>query len=79
MSHEYKHSHLHKEEIKRSTFCGCYCCCKIYHSNDIKEWCDNGNTAICPQCGVDAVIGDKSGLPITVDFLIDSYKRWFMV
>jgi hypothetical protein len=28
-----------------------------------------GQTALCPRCGIDAVIGSASGYPITQDFL----------
>ena len=34
-------------------------------------------TAICPHCGVDSVIGEKSGFPITQEFLKAMHKRWF--
>lgn len=37
---------------------GCYYCGKIYRVADhpIKEWVDGGYTALCPICGIDAVI-----------------------
>jgi hypothetical protein len=38
-----------------------------------------GQTALCPKCGVDAVIGDKSGLPITTEFLTTMHGMWFSV
>jgi len=28
-----------------------------------------GSAAICPRCGIDAVIGDKSGIDVSHDFL----------
>lgn len=79
MPHAHKHSQHHKDEIDRSSYCGCFCCCRIFSPEEIKEWIDNNDTAICPYCGVDAVIGDSSGISITKPFLIDMYQKWFIV
>ena len=37
---------------------GCYYCGEIYRVADkpIIEWVDGGYTALCPVCGIDAVI-----------------------
>jgi hypothetical protein len=34
-------------------------------------------TAMCPDCGIDSVIGSRSGYPITIDFLKRMHGRWF--
>ncbi len=34
-------------------------------------------TAICPRCGIDSVIGDKSGFALTPTFLAEMKKAWF--
>ena len=39
--------------------------------------CDRFGTAVCPYCGIDAVIGESSGYPITAEFLKRMRKRWF--
>ena len=58
-------------------------CLKIYTpdklafgltENQIDEGCIQ--TDLCP-CGTDAVIGSKSGYPITETFLADMHNRWF--
>jgi hypothetical protein len=36
-----------------------------------------GQTALCPKCGIDAVIGSKSGYPMTQEFLQAMEKHWF--
>jgi hypothetical protein len=33
--------------------------------------------AFCPYCGIDSVIGSKSGFPITKIFLEAMHKYWF--
>jgi rRNA maturation endonuclease Nob1 len=35
---------------------GCYHCITIFPSKDIRQYTDNGNTAICPHCGADCLI-----------------------
>nr|QGW61148.1 hypothetical protein ICEMyc226_00116 [Mycolicibacterium sp.] len=36
-----------------------------------------GQTALCPYCGIDAVIGDAAGYPITREFLEAMRAQWF--
>jgi hypothetical protein len=48
----------------------------------IKHWVDEdsngqGQTARCPRCGIDSVIGDKSDFAITVEFLTEMRAHWF--
>ncbi len=54
----------HKAIIAESEFCACYYCENKFLPQNIESWVDEGNTAICPKCGIDAVIGSKFGLPI---------------
>ena len=69
--------------VKTSTICGCFKCLKIYpsslvHENDIIEESDGSKTVFCPHCGIDAVIGDKSNLLITTDFLTAMNAHYFL-
>ena len=75
------HSHTirNQREIDQSMYCHCISCCKSYPSpivmNFIKD--GEGETALCPYCGVDAVIGDGCGLEINPDILKALNKIWF--
>lgn len=74
----HQHSINHRQEVEQSDICGCFHCTKIYPPTEIKDWLeDKAGTALCPYCGVDAVIGDKSGYPITEEFLTQMRKHWF--
>ena len=73
----HKHSSKHREELNQSEECGCFNCISIYPPTEIKHWIDNGQTALCPHCDIDSVIGSKSGYPITEDFLKKMYTLWF--
>ncbi len=40
--------------------CGCYFCTRVFESSMVREWVSDaqGRTAVCPHCGVDAVIAE---------------------
>jgi len=57
--------------------CGCFYCMKTFLSAEIEEWTDNEQTAFCPRCGIDSVIGSKSGYLITPEFLEEMNRYWF--
>ena len=78
----HKHSSLHRQELLNSDNCGCFYCLSIFKPNKIEEWIDEdndniGQTALCPKCGIDSIIGSKSGFPITKDFLNKMKTYWF--
>jgi hypothetical protein len=76
------HSANHRLEIEKSDLCGCFYCCAIFKPAEIKEWVDEnsegvGQTAVCPECSIDSVIGSRSGFPITSEFLAEMKRHWF--
>jgi hypothetical protein len=74
----HKRSIFHKDEILNSNLCGCFYCLTTFHPNQIIEWVDEDKTALCPNCGIDSVISDKSGFLINDDiFLKEMHERWF--
>ena len=54
-----------KRTILNSKIVGCYHCFKHYALSKISSFVKNNNIPVCIHCGVDAVIGDFSGLPVT--------------
>jgi hypothetical protein len=78
----HKQSSNHRAEIEASTTCGCFYCENLFAPQEIEDWTDDdadgvGQTALCPRCGIDSVIGDKSGYPVTPDFLAEMRRHWF--
>ena len=80
----HKHSSIHRQEVLSSKICGCFHCLSVYTPDDIwhDDWIDEdatgvGQTARCPYCGIDSVLGSKSGYPITQDFLAKMERHWF--
>ena len=79
LSKAHKYSINHKSTLINDSFCGCFHCLKIFNPNEITRWVKDSldGTAMCPYCGIDSVIGESSGFPITKDFLLKMRKRWF--
>jgi hypothetical protein len=73
----HKHSRLHRGDVLGSNLCGCFFCLNRFAPVQIVDWCDDGGTAICPRCGIDSVLGDKSGVAVTEEFLAQMKRRWF--
>lgn len=67
-----------KAQLEASTKCGCFCCLKIFLPEEITDWVDpDEDTALCPYCGIDSVIGDASGYEISEVFMKKMQDRWF--
>jgi hypothetical protein len=73
----HKHSINNRIEIEKSSLCGCFYCFAVFSPSDIVEWIDDCETALCPKCPVDSVLGSASGYPITREFLQLMHDHWF--
>lgn len=71
----HKLSSYHREDVLRVAEVTCFYCMKHYKPKLIKEWCDKGQTAICPKCGIDAVLPTNLG----TEALKEMHERWFSV
>jgi hypothetical protein len=76
-------------QVQASSVCGCCNCLKIFlpeeiiagsgldfNDIDIPD-AENKQTVLCPHCGSEAVLGDKSGYPIETNFLSRMNEAWF--
>lgn len=75
----HKYSSNHRSSIIEDKQCGCFYCLEIFSPTEIFSWIDDAedDTALCPYCGIDSVIGQGSGFPITVNFLKEMKSYWF--
>ena len=75
------HSSRHRREILASETCGCFYCLAVFAPDQIVQWYRwtkaEDETAVCPHCGIDSVIGSSSGYPITREFLSQMQRHWF--
>lgn len=74
----HKHSSHHRAEIEASARCGCFFCFRTFASADIKTWTDSNQTALCPGCGVDSVIGSASKHRLDDTFLRRMHTHFFL-
>lgn len=76
------HQHVFENrlELEESEVCGCIHCERIYSPTEIRNWIadSRGETAECPYCGIDAVVGSASGIPITPGVLARAHARSFL-
>lgn len=79
----HKFSSNNKPSLEKDKICGCFNCLEIFNPAEIEEYlegdnsCDRLGTALCPYCGIDSVLPESSGYPITKAFLKKMYKVWF--
>ena len=80
-AHEFSSNNM--LDLESNQKCGCFYCKEIFNSSEITEWLQDDNpidmygTAVCPKCGIDSVIGESSGFPITEEFLDIMHDCWF--
>lgn len=66
-----------RQAINQSKNAGCFHCLKLFPIEEIKLYTDNDQTAICPYCNTDCVIGDYCGWQITNESLKIANKFWY--
>lgn len=76
----HRHSIHNRTEIEASELCGCFYCCSIFRSQEIRDWGETyeSDTAACPCCGIDSVIGSASEVAITQEFLLKLRQHSFL-
>jgi hypothetical protein len=78
-NHVLAHDHCSKnrDELQRSELCGCFYCMATFSPTRIRAWIDQEQTALCPECEIDSVIGSATSFPITREFLEQMHSHWF--
>ena len=73
------HSHTlrNRKEIEASDNCVCISCCEIFYAAAVEDYIDEGETALCPICGIDAVIGDCTGISMDTETVNELNKEFF--
>jgi hypothetical protein len=77
----------HRELLSLSKHAGCFHCCATFAPREIVEWIDaprdatGGSpervTALCPRCGVAAVLPSASYYPLTDTLLAEMRHHFF--
>lgn len=80
LEHAHGCCHGKHDAVLASATCGCCYCGAIFAPAEVREWITEGSgakTALCPQCGIDAVLASDTGFPITAAFLARMHAAWF--
>ncbi len=77
----HERSAYHRDEVLGSSLCGCFNCLATFPPDQVSQWVDEddagvGQTAICPECALDTVLGAGSGYPLTPEFLGQMQRYW---
>jgi len=66
-----------KNLIANNVACGCFNCLKVFDGDAVVKFIDKNATALCPQCGVDAVIASDAKETVTFAMLTTMHKHYF--
>ena len=67
-----------RQFLKQDQLCGCFYCQRIFRSGEVVDWYgDHDESAVCPYCGIDAVVVERPDLPITKAFLREMRQNLF--
>lgn len=75
--HEFSSGNM--DEFDENKKCGCFYCCRIFESDEIEQYItdEDGDTAVCPYCSIDSVLGEGHGFKITDELLKEMHDFWF--
>jgi hypothetical protein len=45
-----------RAQVEAVARCGCFHCQAVFAAADVRAWVDDGQTALCPRCDIDAVL-----------------------
>lgn len=80
MQSYYSRIHGNDREILNSDTCSCLFCRQTYSARTVSDWSNNEDgtlNAICPICGMEAVVGDKKEGRISHEDLKELNLRFF--
>jgi hypothetical protein len=85
----YRYTTNNWAQINASQVCGCCSCMQLFKADEVVAWTGldvhnlddpaaiDRQTALCPRCGSEAVLGDQSGYPMDPRFLTKMNEAWF--
>jgi hypothetical protein len=73
----YNCSTHNRAALVKAVKAACFHCNRVFATSEITEWTDLGETALCPACGIDAVLPEMPSFPITPEFLNAMNRHWF--
>lgn len=71
------YSSHNKRLIDISNQCYCFYCRSCMDHSEIRDYMDNGQTAICPKCGIDSIIPDSIEEAVDENIILQMNEYWF--
>lgn len=66
-----------RQQIASAGKCYCFYCESVFSPGEITNFADNGQTALCPACGVDAIVPDSADEAIDEKLITEMNRYWF--
>jgi uncharacterized paraquat-inducible protein A len=66
-------SRRNRDAVKSAQHVGCYFCIEVFNADAVTDY-DNGGSALCPRCGVDALLPDVTDKAL----LAKACESWFV-
>ena len=57
--------------------CHCFYCRATVDASEVVDYTDNGQTAICPKCGIDSILPDSIEDTLNADTIAEMNEYWF--
>ena len=68
---------FHRRLLERSARCGCFYCERLFSPSEIEAWTDREQTALCPHCGIDAVLPEVPLYVLDAELLREMHEAFF--
>lgn len=66
--------HASRDHIEGVGEASCFFCLRRFKADKIQKWVDDGMTAVCPFCGIDAVVAGKVDKSTLMRWHAESFK-----
>jgi hypothetical protein len=66
-----------KSNIDDETVCGCFYCETIFQGDQVSNYIDEGQTALCPNCNIDSVIASDKKDTVSQPLLKAMKSKYF--
>ena len=83
----HRYSSKHRELVTRSERAACFSCGAFFSPAEIERWVDGpqendtelerGMTALCPRCGIDAVLPSAAPIDLSPTLIAEMHRFWF--
>lgn len=77
MERLHAYSAHNRELVAVSNQCYCFYCKQSMYRGEIERHIDDGQTALCPKCGIDAIIPDSIEESVDENIIAEMNEYWF--